>query len=516
MRDRKEGGVSWVSLRSRLATPAVVLLCTGFMAWAQFSFEGLYDGDSYFHTRAARELARNGIERTFPQASVSTWSERYSDKDLAFHLLLVPFQAGDRDEDLVASGKRATVLVAFLLFAAIATALRLSAVRFAPLWILLFFSTHVAILGHLLAVRPHGLGVALLVLEAGLLVRRAGGPLLLLGAVHVYSHSSFPLLALLAGAFVAVALLRREEVPWRTAGFAFGGIVAGSFVHPYFPNNLAVAWEQTVEVARNVWGETPQIPAELFGGELVAASTRDFLACFAGWAPAAVALAVALIRRSPRALSTEASALLVANSGLGVLSFLSARFFVFWMPLAVVLAGRLWTELAGGCSLRVLWIARRRDVLLAGTVLASILVAGQATGSVLDLRERVRTLYTRSSERQAVEYLRAHAAPGELVYHNFWWDFSVLYHYRPDGRYVVALDPVFLFRHDPGKFDAMLRLFRGERRDAHEVIAKQFRARWVYVSRSRRSVPFVDALDADPRFVRAYADADAMVYRVGD
>jgi hypothetical protein len=501
---------------ARLATPAVVLLCTGLMAWAQFSFEGLYDGDSYFHTRAARELARNGIEGTFPQASVSTWSERYSDKDLAFHLLLVPFQAGDRDEDLVASGKRAAVFVALLLFAAIATALRLVAVRLAPLWILLFFSTHAAILGHLLAVRPHGLGVALLVLEAGLLVRRAGWPLFLVGMLHVYSHSSFPLLALLAASFVAVALLRREEVPWRTAGFAAGGIFAGNLVHPYFPNNLSVAWDQTVEVARNVWQEAPPIPAELFGSELVAASTRDFLACFAAWAPATVALAVLLIRRTPHTLSTEASALLVANAGLGVLSFLSARFFVFWMPLAVLLAGRLWTELSGRRSLRELWVARRRDVLLAGAVLVSILLAGQGTGSVLDLRERAKDLYTRSAERPAVEHLRARAAPGDLVYHNFWWDFSVLYHYRPDGRYVVALDPVFLFRHDPGKFDAMLQLFRGERRDAHEVIAKQFGARWVYVSRSRRSAPFVEALEADPRFVRTYADGNAMVYRVGD
>lgn len=484
------------------------------MAWSQFSFEGLYDGDSYFHTRAARELARGGIERTFPQASVSTWSARYSDKDFAFHLLLIPFQAGDPTADLVAAGKRAAVFVAFLLFAAIALSLRLSAVRFAPLWILLFFSTHVAILGHLLAVRPHGLGVALLVLEAGLLVRRAGWPLLLVGALHVYSHSSFPLLVLLAAAFVAVALLRREEAPWRSAGFAVGGILAGGLLHPYFPNNLAVAWDQTVEVARNVWQDSPPIPSELFGGELVAASTRDFLACFAGWAPAAVALAVFLFRRSPRALSTEASALVAANAVLGVLSFLSARFFVFWMPLAVLLAGRLWTELAGGRTLRELWVARRRDVLLAGAVLASILVAGQGTGSVLDLRERARSLYTRSEERPAVEYLRSQAAPGDLVYHNFWWDFSVLYHYRPDGRYVVALDPVFLFRHDPEKFDAMLRLFRGERRDAHEVIAERFGARWVYVSRSRRSAPFVEALEADPRFVRAYSDGNATVYRV--
>jgi hypothetical protein len=155
-------------------------------------------------------------------------------------------------------------------------------------------------------------------------------------------------------------------------------------------------------------------------------------------------------------------------------------------------------------------------VLLAGAVLVSILLAGQGTGSVLDLRERAKDLYTRSAERPAVEHLRARAAPGDLVYHNFWWDFSVLYHYRPDGRYVVALDPVFLFRHDPGKFDAMLQLFRGERRDAHEVIAKQFGARWVYVSRSRRSAPFVEALEADPRFVRTYADGNAMVYRVGD
>lgn len=497
-----------------LATAITVLICGTLLAWVQFSFDGMYDGDSYFHTRAARELADHGIRRTFPQTAFSTWNGRYSDKDFLFHAILIPFQGGDGGEDLVGPGKRAAVLMGFALLAAVAFSLRATGARFVPLWILFLFSMHAAVTGHLLAVRPHTLGVALLVLEAALLLRGSVWGVGVLGMLHVYAHSSFPLLAALAACRVGVSWLRREAVPWRTAGAAIGGIVGGSLLHPWFPNNLAIARQQTLEVARNVWSGSPAIPPELFGSELVAASTSDFLSCFSGWAPAALGLAAWLVARRPRPLSTETLSLLAMNVVLGGLSFLSARFLAFWMPLSILLAGRLWTEIAAERPLRVLWSERRREVALSAGILVACLGAAQVEGSVFALRDRARGLYTRSAERPAVEFLRRNAPSGELVYHNFWWDFSTLYHYRPEGRYIVALDPVFLYMHDRRRFEAMLDLYRGERRDAYAVVAETFGARWVYVGRTRRSPPFLDAVGSDRRFERVYADPNALVYRV--
>ncbi len=512
---------SWQRLL-RFATPATVLLCAALLLWVQFSFDGMYDGDSYFHTRAARELSEHGIRREFPQASVSTWSTTYSDKDFLYHVLLIPFQvqhrlfhgSGTDDEDLVTPGKEAAAFFDLLLLAGVALSLGGVGARFGPLWLLLLFSMDVHVTAHLLAVRPHVLGATLLVVEAALLVRRSVWGVGALAMLHVYSHSSFVLVPGLAACLVAAYLLRGEPAPWRSFAAAVGGVAAGNVLNPFFPNNLSLAWDQTVEVARNLWGGGGAIPAEVFGAELSPETTKDFLECFAGWAPAVLGLLAFLALKRTRALSTSALALLAMNVVLGLLAFMSVQFIVFWAPLAILLAGRVWTELAADRPLRQIWVENRRELLLGAGALALCLAAGQYADSVVRLREKAQGTYTRSGERAAVDYLREHAAPDDLVYHNFWWDFSVLYHYRPEGRYVVGLDPVFMYRRDPEKFRAMLQAYDGKASNVYEIVAKQFGARWVYVSRSNFSPSFVALLRDDPRFVRVYQDRNAGVYQV--
>ena len=157
-----------------LATLLTALACAGALGWAQLSVEGLIDGDSYFHTRAAQQLRQHGIRTEFPQAAFSTWRESYSDKDFLFHALLIPF-CGDEDA-LIVGGKRAAVFFDLVLFAALAFAVSALRLRFGPLWILLVFSSHPWLLEHLLAVRPHLLAMTLFPLEVALLLsgRRLG------------------------------------------------------------------------------------------------------------------------------------------------------------------------------------------------------------------------------------------------------------------------------------------------------------------------------------------------------
>ncbi|MEE8169152.1 MAG: hypothetical protein V3T70_01260, partial [Phycisphaerae bacterium] len=210
---------------SAAASAVTVLACTAALAWVQFSYDGLLDGDSYFHTRAARELDRQGVQREFPQTAFSTWRERYSDKDFLFHLLLIPFQrlhappadannAVDAESAaLVRSGKQAAVVFDLLVLAALALALHLVGARFAPIWLLLFMSTHGAYLMYLLPVRPHMLGFALLILEVALLMRGAFWWVIVLGVLHTWAHSSFFLLPVAGVILAGARFLRSEPLP---------------------------------------------------------------------------------------------------------------------------------------------------------------------------------------------------------------------------------------------------------------------------------------------------------------
>ena len=115
--------------------------------------------------------------------------------------------------------------------------------------------------------------------------------------------------------------------------------------------------------------------------------------------------------------------------------------------------------------------------------------------------------------RPAIAFLGRVAAPEEQVYHSFWWAFSWLYHFRPDGRYVVGLDPIFLYRFDAELFRRALQTHRGQGR-VHSAIADDFGARWVFVEKLPRTRRLRARLRGDPRFQQRYGDRYAEVYEV--
>jgi hypothetical protein len=116
--------------------------------------------------------------------------------------------------------------------------------------------------------------------------------------------------------------------------------------------------------------------------------------------------------------------------------------------------------------------------------------------------------------REAIAFLDRVARPDDIVYHAFWAPFSALYFHRPHGRYIEALDPIFLYRHDPRLFAGMLEVYRGTAADPYRVIARDFDARWVYVPRWKQMNPMLRLLRREPRIRPVYGDRFAILFQV--
>ena len=291
------------------------------------------------------------------------------------------------------------------------------------------------------------------------------------------------------------------------------GPAAASIVNPYFPNNFGIAWEQLAGVAQNVWFGRNEIPAELFGEELLGMSTSVFMAWAPGVLPAAGGLVAFLGGR--RRLSTAGLALTLMAGLLLAAGFLSFRFMDFFLPVAVVLAARLWSELMGGESLSALARRETRMFVAAAGLLTLCLAGALAKRDVPAIyREFAHTVTGQERQRPAVEFLKQVAPPEEIVYHNFWHDFAVLYHYRPAGRYIEALDPIFFQRFNPQLFAKSVAVMNGSALDVHDVIMRDFGARWVFVTRYPLFAPMVKSLFLDERFRKVYQDEEAVIFRV--
>jgi hypothetical protein len=333
-----------------------------------------------------------------------------------------------------------------------------------------------------------------------------------LAGLHVLTHSSFAFVPALPLAYAAASWLHGRSLPWRSLAATVGGIAVASLLHPYFPNNLTLAWDQLVEVASNAWIR-PVIDRDLMGPELYGMAPQAIVLAFPAWLPA-VAGIVWAVRRSPRAdLSIRSLTLALVSVGFLALSLLSSRFFPLFVVHSALLAGSLWTELSQGWSWRRL--AERGNAVprAAALLLAVCGLAAVAQASVPGAPARINSHRLPGVYRPAIAFLSRVAAPEEQVYHSFWWPFAWLYFFRPEGRYVAGLDPIFLYRYDPRLFHRMLEAHRG-RGDAYQIVARDFGARWAFVEKLPRTQPLRNLLQKDARFRRRYADRFAEVYEV--
>ncbi len=492
------------------ALAAALLLFLAALAHFQFASPRLFDGDSYFHARAAQQLAEHGVREQFPQTAFSTWRDHYSDKDFLFHAFLIPF-VGEKAS--VPGAKRAVVAANALVLLALGFALVRLRVRFAWLAVLLFAASEPWIWLHLLKVRPHLLGLALLFVEIALLLERRWKLLALASAVHVLAHTSFLTLLALPLAHAIACRIRAQPLPWEPAAGIALGIAAASLLHPYFPNNLTIAFDQAVEVTRSVAGTRPDVPIDLFGSELLPMTLAGFLQLWPVWS-AALASGVALLARwRSAAPSVEALTLFGFAAALLLASALANRFVFFFVPIAAIATSRALSELAGELSLREL--VRARAAVALGVALLVCVAGGARTTNPAALRARLFQHPTPVEDmRSAIAFLDRRAAPGDVVYHNFWIPFAPLYYFRPEGRYIEALDPIFLYRFDPRLFAGMLAVYRGNAPDAHRVVAGDFGARFVFVQKAESERAMARGLARDRRFRLIYNDKYALVFEV--
>lgn len=494
----------------RALTWLAVVLATAWLAWLQASFPGLYDLDSYFHVRAAEQLPTTGVSTSFPQATKSTWRDAYSDKDFLFHVLLVPFVA---DGDLVAGGKQAIVLCDFLVLAAFAWALGQLGARFGALWVVLLLATSPYYLTRLSSVRPHVLGLAFVTVEIALLYRNRWKTMLVVSALHVLAHSSFVLVPVLLAVRVAAGWLVREPFPGRLVLAVVVGLAGASLLHPYFPNNLTIV-QQVIEIMGTVGLPGAAIPPEAFGSELRPITWQALWAQAPGWLPAVAGVAALLALRGRRGFGAAEVYLLLVGATALLLALRSRRFVDVLVVAALLLAARAWTRLAGGTSLAELVRSSPVRVLPVVAAFAALLVYAVPRAASVEegfARQAYGDIFA-----PAVARLGELAAPDDVVYHVSWMDFAVLYGFRPEGRYISGLDPIFLYRHDPALFAKNLQLARGRvRRTATAgIIANDFGARWVFVTQQPRDRPFRALLARSAGLRLVYQDPAAQIWRV--
>lgn len=495
----------WLRPRTLAGLALVFAAAAVTLAWIVSATSGLYGYDGWFHIRYAEILRSEGVSRSFPWWDETFLRDRYADKDFLYHVLLIPFTFGD----LVDGGKLAAILIG----AALAGTYYLSAHRlrvpWPTAWSIGLLACSTAFLYRLGFTRPATAAVAVAVAGTAAILTRQHRWAFAFAALYPHVHISYhllPCVALLHG----FHLLRQEEKeageepPFRLAAWTAAGAVTGAVITPYFPNNIYLWWVQNVRVLGLAW----RAPEDLGMGLEIRAGLSSQLLGYNAAAFLAMGMAIYLLARARKSASREALTLLVVSCGFLGLSMMSRRFIEFWIPFTMLLAGVAVRDALAARATGARSPSRGFVGVTAVVLLAPLLFwnAREARGIV---RRDPGAIFEGASL-----WMRSNVPPGEKIFHFDWDQFPQLFFFNPQFRYLMGLDPAFMYVTNPERWRKWQQVTHGEAADPYGAIRHDFGSRWVIGVPAAED--FMRGARRDPRFFPRYEDANAVVFFLAD
>ncbi len=472
------------------------------MMWIEFAGPAILDNDGYYHIRWSRMLAENAPHLpAFKHLPLTTLDENdYVDHHYLFHVLLIPFTAGD----LRVGAKLAAAVFSSLGLAALFALFVVYRLPYRWLWLAPLVASSEPFLYRMAMTRAPGLSIALLGIGAYLILKRRLVLLAVLSFAFVWLYSLFPLiLAFSIAHAIAVYLAERRMDFWAALASA-SGIAAGLVINPYFPKNLKLFWEHvlmktTVSYPVNVGVEWyPYETWVILGGSALA-----FAVYFAGL--------IAFDYRS-RARDLKPLFFLIVSTMFLLMAFKSRRFIEYWPPFAVLFGA--FTISPKLKLLDMSWLVRTRDQVIAAVaaaVLAAVAISTMAM-VVWEARLQVKRENDPFAYRGASEWLASSAPPGAMVFNTDWDDFPMLFYYNPNNVYTAGLDPTYLYDRDRKLWTFYERITLGKESNPAPIIRKRFGAEYVFTDNYHTA--FLRVADESGDFETVYKDAETTVLKL--
>jgi hypothetical protein len=468
--------------------------------------DGLFERDGYYHARLAQMMPERGLSRSFPWTQLSTWKDRYCDKEFLYHLAMMPF-ARLGAEPILGARIFATLL-SVAVIVALFLVLRASGARWPAFFAALPLATGGLFVARLGMIRSHVLSMLLLLLGIHFLLGRRWRALLLLGFAYAWAYTMPFVLLLTAAPFVLGRWIGRGGFDWRSLAAAGLGPALGLAIHPYSPLTLETffIYVQIFLLGMQGVGKSGfELGNEIYPYPLPV--LFDIYPLLVILAPSLALFAVA--RR--KQLAPETLGMLLSTAFWIAMTTASARFveyLVLLLVIATALVARDVVAAREGAPDRLPRDRRVRRAVAAGAIGA--LVAFHLYSMKFYVHYQTRAAPPRFFHGASV-WMSRHLAPGETVINLYWDDFPDLFYEAPRQHYLWGLDPTFTIRHDPGR---ALWLERARR---HEIpldgrgMAEAFHSHYL-VLRASRADRYPEL--RRPPFEEVYRDGSAVLYRM--
>lgn len=489
---------------------AVILLALFIAIFAniQYATAGLLGNDGYYHIKMGYLIRQQGLKLAFDALPLTILNpEAFYDHHFLYHVYLAIFAtvnpAVDGGLALTRSAKIASIILPAISFLAIWWLMRAQGVRWAAVWAIGLFAISEAFLYRMSMPRAQALSLLLLVLAVHWLLQKKYWLLLPLGFVYVWAYNAFPLLLVVAGAYLFTILLLERRIVWQAILFPFLGISLGLLINPYFPENISFITSHLLPKI----GES----ATKVGNEWSPYKTWTLVEN-SGLALAAVFLGVIALGWHKERMDKNTLFVLILTLLFGYMLFKSRRFVEYFPPFALIFLAfairpllENWLQKVPTKQIKYLSLI---PILMLGLLMYPLFVSIQDTRDLVD-NSKPATRYA-----DAALWLRAQTEPGTMIFQTDWDDFTRLYFYNSDAVYTAGLDPTFFELENPELFNEWVDITKGRIENPGAQIRDRFNADYVFSDLNHKS--FLKMAKEDPLLTEIYQDDDAIIFAVLD
>jgi hypothetical protein len=479
----------------------VFIFSFAFFAYYQFQSQWLPDTDGYYHIKTAWLLRTQGFMPNFKWAHLSLWSDHYSDKEFFYHIYLIPFTFIN---DLVLAGKLATMVIASFVFLSFYTILRLNRIRYAWFWLLLLSMTGGFFLYRVNVPRPQGLSIIFVLWSIHFLLNRKLLPLAVLCFLYTYSYTAYHLPFIFACIIYFEALVLEKENDWKRPVTVFIAIIAGMLLSPFFPDNIRMFYLQNFYI---LWKGSGNGVNLHMGGEFGVMDTLDIIMVNTTLVIAFLG-AFFLAIYQPLKQDKKVRQLFLIAVSLIFLNCFSKRFAEYSVPVTMLFCAFFFNTWLTNFSLKQL--SKYKKMIL--FPVAIIVIAGLGYQSFLNTIDQFRGVQEPGLRRAAL-WLRDHTAENELVYTADWDDAPELFFFNHKDRYLVFLDPNFMYYWNPDLWHRWDDVSNGrEGMQTYNILKKEFKVQYAVATNDFAQLR--EIVEKDKRMKIVFESAGGYVFEI--
>ena len=462
----------------------------------------LYGIDSYYHVKMAQVISTEGAHHAFPWARFSVFQTSFADKDFLFHVLTIPFVY--LYDSFLLQAKSASLFFILLFCAVFIICLRpYFQGPFLALGILSLVAGDIFIL-YSLYLRPMVFVNVLVLILVVSALRRQWPAVFIVSALYALSHISFPLAVILVWCIEGVRYLYTRQVDMRNCLYVLLGVFTGCMLHPDLPHNLYVLYLNGILVPFYTLSGSLDLD---FGTEFHALTTKKYVISMLPVLCGLVAFLAGGFFKKIR-IRLHTCVFFVVFCAFFVLSLFSMRYVYHAYPFGIIFVFSFLSE-------RYEQINRKSKTLVIAVsslvLCVSMFFTFASPGSV---RKEASFWMQLNGHYERVAKFMARSVPaGKAIFHAFWSDSPYFICLNPKDRYLVVLDPIYMYAYSKDLYRAYRYATRA-RIDVYRVFTEVFGTQYVYAN-SRSDL--YEALLADPeRFQVLFKEDMGAVFRVKD